>query len=91
MSNQKYDESFKRQAVSLVEGGTSAAQVARDLGIAVNQLYSWRKQYGTTPSTHGNAASNQDEVTRLRKELARKEAELEILKKAMGIFSQPPR
>lgn len=91
MSNQKYDEAFKRQAVSLVEGGTSAAQVARDLGIAANQLYNWMKRYRSVGSTHGNAAENQAEVARLRKELARKEAELEILKKAMGIFSQPPR
>ena len=91
MSKVKYDESFKRNAISLVEGGTPAAQVARDLGISAHLVYTWRKQYGTTPSTHGNSAENQDELTQLRKRLERSEAELDILKKALGIFSRPSR
>ena len=91
MTHQIYDEAYKRNAVSLVESGTPAAQVARDLGISAHLIYSWRSQYGTKISTHGNALENQDEVTLLRKQLARSEAELDILKKAMGIFSRPPR
>lgn len=91
MSVKKYDESFKRNAVSLVETGTPAAQVARDLGISAHLIYTWRKQYGAKPSAHGNAAAQQDENARLRKQLARAEAELDILKKAMSIFSRPGR
>ena len=89
MSKVKYDESFKQNAVSLVEAGTPAAQVARDLGISDYLVYTWRKQYGTKPSAHGNASQNQDEVTQLRKRLERSEAELDILKKAVSIFSRP--
>lgn len=88
MSHQKYDESFKRNAVQLVDSGQRAAQVARDLGVPANQLYAWCKRYRTVRSTHGNAAANQDEVTRLRKELARAEMELDILKKAITFFKQ---
>ena len=88
MSHQKYDESFKRNAVQLVDSGQRAAQIARDLGVPANQLYAWCKRYRTAPSTHGNAAANQDEVTRLRKELARAEMELDILKKAITFFKQ---
>jgi len=91
MSQKTYDESFKRNAVSLVEAGTSAARVARDLGISDYLIHTWRKQYGTKPSTHGNALANQDELTKVRKQLARSEAELDILKKAMAIFSRPAR
>ena len=89
MSNTKYDEEFKRNAVRLVESGQSAAQVARDLGLQANQVYAWRKRYGSTPSVHGNAAHNQDEVTQLRAELERTKMELDILKKAVSIFSRP--
>jgi transposase len=89
MSNIKYDEAFKRNAVRLVESGQSAARVAQDLGLRANQLYSWRKRYGATPSVHGNASHNQDEVTQLRTELERTKMELDILKKAVGIFSRP--
>jgi transposase len=91
MSKEKYDESFKRNAVSLVEAGTPASRVARDLGISAHLVYAWRKEYGTKPSTHGNSSDNQDEVTQLRKRLERTEAELDILKKAVGIFSRPSR
>ena len=90
MSQKTYDESFKRNAVSLVEAGTPAAQVARDLGISDYLIHSWRKQYGTKPSTHGNALANQDELTKARKRATRAEAELDILKKALSIFSRPP-
>jgi transposase len=89
MSKQKYDESFKRNAVRLIESGQTGAQVARDLGVPANQLYAWCKRYRTTESVHGNASANQDETTRLRKELARTQMELDILKKAMSIFAQP--
>ena len=91
MSKTKYDESFKQNAVSLVEAGTPAAQVARDLGISPYLVYTWRKEYGTKPSTHGNASENQDDVTQLRKQVERYRAELDILKKAVGIFSRPSR
>ena len=89
MSQQKYDESFKRNAVQLVDAGQRAAQVARDLGVPATQLYAWCKRYRTTPSAHGNAAHNQDETTRLRKELEETKMELDILKKAMSIFARP--
>lgn len=89
MSRIKYDDAFKTNAVKLVESGQRAAQVARDLGMHVNQLYHWCRRYGTVPSTHGNAAHNQDEVTQLRKELERTKMELDILKKAVTIFARP--
>jgi transposase len=89
MSNQQYDEAFKRSAVQLVESGQRGAQVARDLGVPANQLYAWCKRYRAAPSAHGNAAHNQDETTRLRKELEQTKMELDILKKAMSIFARP--
>lgn len=88
MSRIKYDEAFKRNAVGLVESGTKVSQVARDLGVNASQLYGWCQQYRTTASTHGNQLSQQDETSRLRRELSLKTAELDILKKAIGIFSR---
>lgn len=87
MGKQKYDEAFKRNAVSLVESGQTAAQVARDLGLHANQLYEWCRRYRNRPSDHGNASSNQSEVERLRAERDQLRIELDILKKAIAIFS----
>lgn len=88
MSQQKYDEAFRRNAVQLVESGQSGAQVARDLGIPASQIYSWCAKYRTTVSKHGNASENQSEVSKLRKELSLARMELDILKKAVTIFSR---
>ena len=46
MSNnrQKFDEEFKKNAVRLSYASSKTVQeVADDLGIAVSQLYRWRK------------------------------------------------
>lgn len=38
MRHKSYDETYKRNAVSLVDSGTPAAQVARDLGIPAHLI-----------------------------------------------------
>ena len=41
-----YTEDFRREAVRRSEGpDTSAAEVARELGIHPGQIYNWRRQY----------------------------------------------
>ncbi len=48
----RYDEQFKRDAVALMEGGRSAAQLARELGVSHWNLRDWKRHYGGhgTPS-----------------------------------------
>lgn len=84
----KYDESFRRNAVSLIEGGRTAASVARELGIPVNHLYEWTRQYRTTPSTRKVSPDRDLEMEQLRKAYDQLKLEHEILKKAVGIFSR---
>ena len=87
MPRVKYSEEYKRNAVSIVESGSAAAKVARDLNVSANQIYAWCKQYRNRPSEHGNATHNQDELTQVKKELAHAKMELDILKKAIGILT----
>jgi transposase len=91
MSRKSYAVDFKQQAVQLaLSGEKSKAQTARDLGITENMLYNWIAQYGPS-APPAEAITDKAEVARLRKALARAEAERDILKKALGIFSQAPR
>jgi transposase len=86
----QYDEEFKREAVRLTyEAGRTVAGVARDLGMNENNLWRWRKQFGR-PGREGNRAggSVDDEVKRLRRQLARVTEERDILKKALAVFSR---
>ena len=81
-----YSREYKIEAVRLTtEGGRSAAQVARDLGLNENTLHNWRRQFrewGAGPMAGKEALSQAEEIQRLRKDLARVREERDFLKKA---------
>jgi transposase-like protein len=89
----RYTKEFKLEALRLMEGsGKPASEVARELGIRRNQLYKWQEKL----SAHGNEAfpgsgrrpAKEDEVSRLKQELARVKEERDILKKAAQYFAR---
>ena len=91
-ARRRYTEEFKREAVRLVrESAHPVAQVARDLGIPENVLYRWRAQhqqaviYGTTRATQRAEA---EELTRVKRELARVTPERDFLKRAAAFFAR---
>ena len=85
----KYDEEFQRDAVDhWISTGKSLRQVAKDLGVSEGSIRVWREKYLSDPES-----PQQDkllvEVERLRKENAELKVERDILKKSVGIFSNP--
>jgi transposase len=92
-TRQRHDEAFKRNAVDLVASGQPAARVARDLGLHVETLYQWVKRYRALPAkaSVGSSGTAGSELEALRKENELLRMERDILKKAVGIFSRPPR
>ena len=107
MSNQRtqYTDKFRREAVRRADDpNTMATQVAKDLGISVNQIYNWRSQFnkidrlrsGETvrhqfKELDGNnyAQAESDEIRKLRKKVAELEEERDFLKKATAYFANP--
>jgi transposase len=101
----KYDEAFKQNAVGLVMSGHKASQVARDLGLNPETLYQWVRKHrehtektpfsGERVTVKGRPQAEPSvearELAALRKELELVKMERDILKKAVGIFSLPPR
>ena len=92
-----YDTTFKRQAVELSKGRKNLSELARELGIQPQQLYSWRKELqefgeGSFPG-NGNLkhSPEQKQIHELKKELRDIKIEHEILKKAVAIFSKTDR
>jgi len=88
-----YDSEFKREAVKLViEGGRIASEVSKGLGINENILYRWIKQYREDSENafpgKGKLKPEDEELRRLRRELADVKEERDILKKVVGIFSK---
>jgi transposase len=92
----KYDREFKVEAVKLVIGeGRGVAEVARNLGIHENLLYKWREKY-TEDMAHafpgkGRLKPAEEELRRMKRELADVTQERDILKKALAIFSKEPK
>lgn len=80
-----------------LEEHVTVDQVASKFGIHSNTLRKWRSQYAvnTSKAFPGSVNKLQSEerrqIDQLQKQLREKEMEVEILKKAMGIFSSPNR
>lgn len=93
MQRRSFSREFKLEAVKLVrERGVSVAQAARDLDVHENVLLKWVKDYGSDPAQafpgHGQMKSEQLEIARLRKEVAKLKAERDILKKAAAYLAK---
>ena len=86
----RFDKEFKISAVKMVtEEGQKAAEVARSLGIHANMIYSWKRKYTESGDKAFVGKGHLTEMAALRRKLRNAEMELEILKKAVGIFSKP--
>ncbi len=85
---EKRDEEFKKMIVNLCEKtDKSMSDIAREYGISRTCITNWRKEYGTIVTSTGEVTNN-NEINKLRKQLHEKEQEVEILKKAVAIFSK---
>ena len=84
---------FKQEAVRQVTDlGRPLSQVARELAVRPEQLRGWRQQLmarGTVVPT-GRVETAEDEVRRLRRELAVLRQEHEFLGKAAAFFARGP-
>ncbi len=93
MARRTFSREFKLEAVNLVSThGVAIAQAARDLDVNDNVLRRWVKELGSDPAHafpgQGQLKSEQLEIARLRKEVARLKAERDILKKAAAYFAR---
>jgi transposase-like protein len=88
----RYDEAFKRQAVEhWMLSGKSARQIALELGVNFQSLQNWKKRFKDLPAGQvaGTLEALQAENRRLQKELRRVAQQRDILKKTLGIISEP--
>jgi transposase-like protein len=91
-----FDETYKRHAVELtLQKGRSVKDIARELGVPCSMLYLWRRLYAPKPLAASSAPQSLEaataENTRLRAEIVRLQEREIILKKSLGILSEPPR
>ena len=92
MSNKRYPEEFKIEAVKQITGNRySIAEVSSRLGVSQHSLYAWVKQYRLPQLERIEAQNQQSELRRLKAELKRVTEERDILKKAAAYFAKESR
>lgn len=93
-----YTEEYKQQSLELWRrSGRSAAKMAAELGIRPELLYKWSTAARQAGEAQGQAARGarsleqlEAENRRLREENAKLLEQREVLKKSLGILSEPP-
>lgn len=87
-----YTREFKLEAVRLVRTGIPKARVARDLGLHLNVLRAWMRQFDQDPDNpfpgKGKMKPEEAELFRLKRELIKVTAERDTLKKALALFAK---
>jgi len=87
-TSKRYDEAMKKAAVeNWIKSGKPGTVIAAELGVSYPSLKDWKARYC------GDAIPQRDtleaENRALRRELARVSEQRDILKKTVGIFSEP--
>jgi transposase-like protein len=93
----KFDPTFKREAVqNWLNSGKSAEVIGQELGLNANLLYAWRKLVPAvaggkaTAVKPGSVADLQGQLEAAQRELRQVREQCTILKKTLGILSEPP-
>ena len=93
-TRRRFTREFKQEAIRLIqESGKSRSQIASELGIPRTTLDRWRTEYQKDAQDafrgNGHRTSEQQQIHELQREVERRKREREILKKVLGIVSQP--
>jgi len=90
----QYSKQFKIDAVELLlKRGKPATEIARDLGIRVELLYRWKREYHNKSRIAFSGSGNMSDPFQAELKAAMQRAkdleeERDILKKALAIFSK---
>ena len=89
-----FTKEFKEEAVALAKTSErSLTDIGKDLGVDVNTLCRWKREAeaetfgGKIRTFPGRGNARDEELSKLRKEVADLRETNEILKKAMAIFT----
>ncbi len=91
MARRRFTAEFKREAVELAsQPGQTITSVARDLGIGSNVLGRWKRELEKHGSQAfgGQGIARDQELMKLRRELAQVKKERDFLKSAAAYFAK---
>ena len=87
MSRRKFSREFKRAAIWRLQGGQTAAEVARALEVHPTDLYRWRRELdehgGQAFQGVGKKRVEEDQVAQLERKIGQQALEIDFLKRAL--------
>ena len=85
-----YPPEFRREAVQLYRSsGKSLRVIAGELGVSVESIRAWNKQFEVdVGEREGLSSDEHEELKELRRKVKRLEQEREILKRAAAFFAR---
>lgn len=97
-SYRKYDRTFKREAVAnWLSSGKSATVIGQELNISPDRLYAWKRRFAPAEAgggaaagaKPGSAADLHSQLEAALRENRHLREQRDILKKTLGILSEP--
>ena len=91
MARKGYPPEFRRCVVEVVEAGRKVAEVAADLGISEQSIYTWRRQARIGAGTEaGLTSAEKAELAAARKRIRELETEVAIHRRATELLKEEP-
>ena len=90
----RFPAEYKREAVGMLDApGVSVSQIASELGIGATVLGRWRREMrqAQTQAFPGHGRPREEELSQLRRELARVTKERDFLREAAAFFARASR
>jgi len=94
MGRRGYPPEFRRRVIDLLEAGRKVADIARDLEISEQTIYSWRRQHRIDRGlVSGLSTGERAELMAARRRIAQLEIELKIARRATELLKdvKPPK
>jgi transposase len=91
----RYDKAFKLEVLRMIQQSDRTIQsIAQELGIHPGVISRWRRQFREQENDafpgKGHQTPEDEEIRRLKKQLADVKEERDILKKAVAFFAKHP-
>jgi transposase-like protein len=92
MAGRGYSSEFRRRVLDLVKGGRKVADIAIDLGISEQTIYTWRRQARIDDGLEaGLSTSEQAELRAAKRRIRELETELAIHRRATELLKEKTR
>jgi transposase-like protein len=89
MGRRSYPAEFRRRVLDLVESGRKIADVAADLGISDQTIYTWRRQDRIDQGLEaGLSSAEKAELVAARKRIRELETELAVHRRATELLKE---